>query len=212
MKTKPKLKLFKALRGFSLLELMVVMVLVALLVSITVPSLLSMGTANVRKSAMQIGGAMSEVYDRAALVGKTQRMVFDLDQKQFWVEEKEGEAGDVMPELGYEAERKSAFKENKFEPKFKKVEGELGEPTKLSNDVIYYNVWAEGMDEPATKEQVHVYFFPGGFAQKAFVTIGFAEDKESLMAVSMSPLTGEISITPGEPDLQKIKDEQKNDQ
>lgn len=190
------------------------MVLVALLVSISVPSLLSMGTANVRKSATQIGGALSEVYDRAALVGKTQRMVFSLDQKQFWVEEKEGEAGDIIPELGYDKDPVfSGFKkENKFEPKFKKVEGELGEPTNLSHDVIFFHVWAEGMDEPMEKGEAHVYFFPGGFAQKAFVTIGFADDKESILAISISPLTGEISIAPGEPDLEKIKDEQKNEQ
>lgn len=212
-----KRKHHAVLRGFTLLELIVVVVLIAVMVAVLVPSLQTVGTANTRKNVTRVAGLISEVYDRAALSGKTQRIIFDMDAKTFWVEEKGGELGEIVPELGYETpvvkkeEDKEEKEKRRFEPVFKKVEGELGEDTKLENGGVFCGIWTEDMPEVKREGSVALYFFPGGYTQKSFVCVSKEDDPESAISVTVSPLTGELSINVGEPALEDLREELMNE-
>lgn len=198
--------------GFSLLELMVVVVLIGGLILIAIPSLRALTSLDIKKEITKIAGLASEVYDRAAIMGKTHRIVFDMDEQKYWVEEKEGEIGDINPELGYEELMKEQIKKNllkdekdKFMPSFKAAEGSLGEKQDLPANVVIHGVWTEQMSEVARKGQASIYFFSDGYTQSSFVSLALkGEDVENAFYLSLSPLTGKAFINVGEPEISDL--------
>lgn len=198
--------------GFSLLELMVVVVLIGGLILIAIPSLSSLLSLDIKKEVMKLAGLSSEVYARASLSGKTQRIVFDLDEQKYWVEEKEGEVGEISPELGYEEIVKEMIKENRekdaekddFIPNFKAVEGTLGEKQSLPDNVVFFGAWTEQLQEVERKGQVSIYFFPDGYTQSCFVSLAAKGEDESSFYISLNPLTAKAEINVGEPQISDL--------
>ncbi|MCA9507321.1 MAG: type II secretion system protein [Myxococcales bacterium] len=208
--------------GFTLLELMVVIVLLGFLIAIAIPTINSLSNTDLKNEIMRISGLFSEVYGRAAISGTTHRIVFDLDTQTYWVEKKEGEAGTITPVLGYEEIMKERQKmllsdEEKekigtFLPNFKAVEDNLGEKYKIK-DFIIYGAWteqAEQSEQVIRQGTVSIYFFSGGYTQSAFVSIARKDDDvDNAMYVALSPLTGAVEINYGEPEPKQLLDEEK---
>lgn len=205
--------------GFSLLELMVVMVLVALLMVIAIPAIRSISQADVKGEIMRLAGLTSEVYARAAVSGINHRISFDLEEGSYWVEEKAQEAGEFSPDLGYEElmkELQNQSEENRkkmdqFIPNYKAVSGDLGEKYSLPKSLKLYGVWADNMDAVSRSGKVYVYFFAGGYTQLAFISILEKGDEEasSAMYLSLSPLTGRVEINYGEPETGELLDSER---
>lgn len=213
MKKDRQLRTRATLRGFSLLELMVVVVLLAGLIAIIVPSLQAITGLDIKNEITRMAGLSSEVYALAAISGRTHRIVFDLDKRQYWVEEKTGDLGAISPELGYEELMKSRLVKdedkddpiNQFLPTFKAVDSTLGEKQSLPGDLVFHGAWTEQMTDISRAGQTSIYYFPGGYTQAAFVSLAIRGDEEnSLMYISISPLTGAIKIDLGEPNISDL--------
>jgi prepilin-type N-terminal cleavage/methylation domain-containing protein len=201
--------------GFSLLELMVVIVLIGGMIALIIPAIRAVVGLDLRGEITKIAGLSNEVYALAAVSGKTHRIVFDLDTNKYWVEEKVGDAGEIKPELGYEDLMKSRI-ENKGSPKeddaakaylpsFKEVEGPLKEKFDLPKDAVIYGAWTEAMTDVARTGQVAIYFFTGGYSQASFVSLAVkGEEEDTAIYFSLNPLTAEVTIKLGEPDTKDL--------
>ena len=67
------------------------------------------------------------------------------------------------------------------------------EQLKLPAGVRVLDVWTDGMDQAATEGEVHVHFFPGGYAQDAMVHL---EDSDRrVFSLQLQPLLGKVAIT-----------------
>lgn len=201
--------------GFTLLELMVVVVLLAGLLAIIIPALSSISSADIKNEAVTIAGLSHEVYARAAISGVTHRLNIDLDNQKYWVEAKEGDAGLIAPEMGYDELMKSLqakgekeaqqSPEYKYVPHYKAAEGVLGQINELGRNIVFYGAWTEQMTEVARSGIVSIYFFSGGYTQSAFVSLAQKDDeKDSAIYLALSPLTGSVSINFGEPNIQDL--------
>ena len=205
----------KRVFGFSLLELMVVVVLLAGLLAIVIPAISSIAGSNVKSEATRFAGFCHEVYARAAILGITHRINIDLDNQTYWVEIKEGDAGTISPEIGYEElmknfiakgkeEAKKSF-EYQYVPQYKEISGPLGEKNTLGKNIVFHGAWVEGMPEIARTGTVSIYFFSGGYTQASFVSLAQKGDEEdTAIYVALSPLTGDVSIDLGEPDIKNL--------
>ena len=194
-----------------MLELMVVVVLIAGLIAIAIPSVRSLGGLDLKTDIVKIAGLSSEVYDLAATSGKTHRIVFDLDNQQYWVEEKVGDAGLIAPELGYEdlmkekSEKKDGSPADKFAPSFKEAAGSIGEKNVLAKNLVIHGVWTEEMNDIARAGKVAIYFFAGGYTQVAFVSLAIkGEEEDSSMYLALNPLTAAVTIDRGEPNIKEL--------
>ncbi len=76
-------------RGFSLLEIMVVVAIFALATGTVVLSARSVGRAGLRGNATQIAAAIRYCYDRAITTNSYYRLVIDFDQNTFSAERSE---------------------------------------------------------------------------------------------------------------------------
>jgi general secretion pathway protein H len=72
--------------GFSLIEIMVVIVILALATGAAIFGLRSAGKTGLRGNATQLGSAIRYCYDRAITTNSYYRMVLDFDGNTYWAE------------------------------------------------------------------------------------------------------------------------------
>jgi hypothetical protein len=72
--------------GFTLLEIMLVLGLVALLTSSVVVGFRAYAKSELRGSAAKLAGAIRYLFDRASTTGKVHRLVFDFQEGKYWAE------------------------------------------------------------------------------------------------------------------------------
>lgn len=191
-------------RGFSLLEIMVVLLLIGVFTAIAIPTFRSISGSKLKSTANQLQGLIRDTYARASLSGKTCRIVFDMDKKEYWVEE----SSDVVKAKNKEqeeAEEKEARETGKpvKRPEFKVVEDELGEKHKLPEDIYFRSIWIDRFEERAGKGQIALYFFPDGYTEEAQIVISDEPEGKRLYDLVVEPLTGTVVIEDQELPIEK---------
>jgi general secretion pathway protein H len=216
-------------RAMTLLEIAIGLVLLGLLMAIAVPSLNAVTAARLRESTNTIGGAIRDTFARTALLGRSTRLVIDLEQEAWWVEESEGVARvkakkieanrDGKVELDARDDRLSDIAVDTVDvkeqakvslltgPGFKPVEGDWGKPQKLPPDCRFKSVWIEHLDRPAQNGVAALYFFPGGFTEEAHITLTDDEAGERTLTLVVQPLTGEVFVENEEPRIPNIEED-----
>jgi prepilin-type N-terminal cleavage/methylation domain-containing protein len=217
-------------RGFTLIEVGIALLLLGLMIAIAVPSLNAVSGARLKESTNLIGGAIRDTYSRTALLGRSTRLVMDMDQQAWWIEESDGVARvkAVKIQADRDGKVKVDAKDERLEdidegttdlkeqakvslltgPGFKAVEGEFGAPQKLPPDVRFKNVWVEHLEDKAIHGVVALYFFPGGFAEEALITLTDDDLGENTMTLVVQPLTGEVFVEREEPRIpSSVEDE-----
>jgi len=76
----------RAPRGFTLVEVMVALMVVALMATIGVKGFRSLRKSDLREATAHLSGAIRYMFDRASITGKYQRLVLDLNEGQYWAE------------------------------------------------------------------------------------------------------------------------------
>ena len=213
--------------GFSLLELMVVVVLLAGLMAIVIPAINSIAGADVKNEAQRLAGFINQIHIRARMLGITHRINIDFDNQSYWAEIKEGGAGNISPDIGYKdlmdnlvakgkKEAEKSF-EYQYLPQFKELPKEpydpLSEKITLGKNIVFHGAWTAGMDEIARTGIVSIYFYDVGLAQESFVSLALKGDEEDT-SIYVSPDTlreAAITIDLGEPNLDLLKDKGKQE-
>lgn len=216
-------------RGFTLLEVGIGIALFAMLVAVAVPSMGALSGARLREQSQLMAGVIRDVYARTALAGRSARLVLDLEQDAWWVEEapavarvhreklradKDGKA-QLDPrdrriediDEGTTDQKERAQLELLAPPDWKPVEGDDGLPHKLSDDVRLKRVWIEHLDEPMEAGQVALYFFPGGSTEEALITLTDDDQGDRTLTLVVSSLTGEVAIESEEPRIPTLEDD-----
>lgn len=210
-----------ATRGFTLLEIGIALMLVGLMIAVAIPSMNAVTGARLKGSTNLMGGAIRDTYARTALLGRSTRLVMDLEQQAWWVEEAEGVAR-VKP-MKLQADRDGKFeldaKDERLQdieddttdakeqakvqllsgPVFKPVDGDFGVPQKLPPEVRFKNVWIEHLDDKVTRGVAALYFYPGGYTEEALITLTDDEAGENTLTLAVQPLTGEVYVERDEP-------------
>ncbi len=73
-------------KGFTMIELLVVTILVSALVYIAVPRLRSSTDFNIKSASRSLTGTIKYLYNEAAFKKEMYRLVFDVDRDEYWVE------------------------------------------------------------------------------------------------------------------------------
>ena len=72
--------------GFTLVEVLVVVLIMSLIVTIGVKGFRSVAKSNLRENAAHLSGAIRYLFDRASITGKYYRLVIDLNDGKYWPE------------------------------------------------------------------------------------------------------------------------------
>jgi len=156
-------------RGFTLLELVIVMGLLGLMLVVTVPRFRqALATNELKASIRKIVGLVGEVRDRAIRNHKDYRLHIDIGANRFWV------VGD-----GASAEDVTLARENGFQ---------------LPAEVRVLDVWLRSQGK-LTAGEVVIRFSRKGYVEKSILHLG-AEDGDR-MSLLLTPFLGEIKTFDG---------------
>jgi len=201
-------------RGFTLIELMIVIAVVALMAAAAVPALNSITGANARAAAGELAGGLRWLFDTAALRHETCRMALDLDRGTWWPEctsgEGRGRRGPVLSREGTVAEedetladrfpdeRNAEARRLLARARFGEFRDRLTKRQSLPGSAAFTEVWTQHQREPLSRGMAYVYFFPQGQAEAARIPVA---DGSHVYTVMLQPLTGRARVVSGKPEV-----------
>ena len=187
----------RAEAGFTLLELLVVLLLIVLVTGVFVTSVGGGFGVHLRNAGRTLSAELEYIGQRAVTTGQAQRIVIDLDQQVFRVEELpfvEPAADVPLPEHAEGLDLAPPPMQAEFQP----VEGRIGEWHALddADDVAFREVRLA--NEAKTDGAVAIGFSPDGASDPA--EIWLRDDGGYDLRIRLVAFTGEIRVEEADPD------------
>lgn len=211
-----------AQRGFTLVEILVVLVILGLIGGLSIRGLRSLAKSDLRTSTAKMSGAIRFLFDRASTTGKYHRLVIDVDEGRYWAEVSDDKfyiprdpetetwrqkRAEIEAKLDEEEKRKaelaeaagggddSKVKVQDFRPKrvrFGAFKSAALKPVTMKNTRVM-DVYTPRVGEPVTHGRAYIYFFPLGQAESALVHLS-DPDGESIYSLVIHPITGRVKL------------------
>ncbi len=161
-------------RGFTLLELAVVLFLIGLVMTIAMPYFGSMQTSQMRSEARRLASRANYLYEEAGAQKVILRLTFDLANN------------------GYFASRLDPFA---AKPAFRPENGPAGVRVVMPAGIWIRDVTVEGVGT-VQRGMVSAQFYPGGYADATLIHL--ADTKGEVFTLAIDPFSGHVSIMRGD--------------
>ena len=183
----PKELVYHKQSGFTLVEVMIVMVILALMAALIVPNLGGRGN-DIREVVNRLTVLGKHLQARARLEQKTFRLVVDMTDDEahtFYVESTSGAIFiETEPTEEEEPDEEAPPVTGGFamDPDFSKS------PRALPDSLMFADVEVSYREDPITEGRAYVHFFPQGMVEEVVIHI---TDGENLnWSITYAPLTG----------------------
>ena len=195
-----------AVRGLTLIEIVVVMGVLVLMIGIAVSGLSNLSSTQLRTQTNRLAAALRHTYSRSVSHGLYMRMVLDVDADAYWVEaspepmflakrkRQEGEPEGFDEKLDDDDPRAQALA--KARPNF--TEDEVIPKITMERGIGLAGVMTTGQDGVFQSGKAYIHFFPNGFVEPALIYVTDGDD--SFLTLELSPLTGKVTRKAGKVD------------
>lgn len=208
--------------GFTLLEILVVLVIVALMAGMSIRGLRALAKSDLRTSTSRLSGAMRYLFDRASTTGKYHRLVIDVDEGRYWAEVSDDRFYIPREPEDERTQKKRALVEAELDEK-ERQQAELSEaaggadmskvqvqdfrpkrvrfgafkettlkPVTMKNTRVM-DVFTPRLAEPVVHGRAYVYFFPLGQTEAAIIHLS-DPDGGTVYSLLLHPVTGRVRI------------------
>jgi general secretion pathway protein H len=209
--------------GFTLIELMIVILLLGLVMAVAVRGMRSLAKSDMRSSAVKMAGAIRYLFDRASTTGKMHRLVIDFENKKYWAEVSDDAY--YMPreretDLTRQADAEEQARENDEAKKKEEAAQAAGDtydvtkyqPQEWKSKRARFSAFKEMAVKPAEVKGAkiqglftprlaaplntgrgYIYFFPLGMTEAAQVYLS-DDDEKTFYSLVVHPLTGRVQI------------------
>ena len=191
----------RSMRGFTLLELIIVMAVLVLMIGIGVSGLNRLSSVQLRTQTNRLAAAVQHAYNRSVAEGLYVRLVLDLERDKYWVE------GSAIPVFvkrdGAEVEDdKPQAETNDGEPIPKKGPqfSPLMVEVTMKRGIQIGGVIVGGQSDSIETGRAYIHFFPSGYVEPSIIYT--TDGKESHYTLAINPMTGRVKRSLGkiEPD------------
>ncbi|MGE3262806.1 MAG: Tfp pilus assembly protein FimT/FimU [Bacteriovoracia bacterium] len=178
--------------GFTLIEILIVMGLVALVTSVFIPTLNNVFRTSADGFARQTALLLREARDRALLTNKLIRLRVDLDKQELWLEE--ANANYMLPKVSERlSDRKSDEEKAKAEgDTFRLIKELTKEKRQVPKGIRITEIVSPRQKDPIKEGLTDVYFFSNGSADG--VSIHFVSEEKTGQVITLHPVTGQSKI------------------
>lgn len=182
--------------GFTLIEILVVIALIALIMSLAVPQVTLALKVNISNTTRDLATTIRSTYDEAVLKGNVYRIKFDLDKNQYWVEQ--GERNYLVRTEAQEEEyqkkiaRLSKEEAEKFQEPFSLARSITKNKKNLPKGVTFKDIATSHVKKPQSAGSLTVHVFPHGFMENLVVHLKDTYDRESTLIVN--PVSGKSRV------------------
>ncbi|HEX3033699.1 MAG TPA: prepilin-type N-terminal cleavage/methylation domain-containing protein [Thermodesulfobacteriota bacterium] len=151
-------------KGFTLIEIAVVVFLAGLFLLITIPKFQDITEVNIKSASRRLSGTIKYIYNEAAFKKKVYRLAFDIENGEYWVEILEGNEF-VIP----------------GDPSFRR--------RKLPTGVYFKDIVTERTREKLVEgDEEFILFTPAGFVEPAVIHL--ETETGSAYTIATKPYTG----------------------
>jgi len=157
-------------RGFTLIELTVIIVILGVMLTLIIPRLGELGEANLKRSARHLTGMIRFLKDESQARKDIYRLQFDIPAGHYWTE--------VLTPLSDRT------------VEFKRFQSEMGSEGSLSGNTAFRDVKVSGHPD-----ETYIEFTPDGWVESAFIHLKDGDDKPFTLIVK--PLTGDTELREG---------------
>ena len=172
----PHPQAFKAVSGFTLLELSVVVFIIGLLVTIALPRFGSIGRARLESSTKRLASLVRYLGSEAAFKSRLYRLHYDLDEQTYWVS---------VLAAGQDRTGRAEFIDDP-DP--------LAQRVQLPPTITFADVRLPSVGQ-VSRGNVYTHFYPQGYTDPTVIHL---RDQEArVMTVTIPPLTGEVRVFAG---------------
>jgi prepilin-type N-terminal cleavage/methylation domain-containing protein len=187
--------------GFTLIEIMVVIALIAIVMGFALPNLGIISSHNLKSAALTIAGMIRATYDRAAIKNRQYRLVFDFTENKnsVWAEYlvPEESEGTTDEEKKSEEEPVKSEKESTEKVVIAKGSYEVDDSELLEKYSLPRGVKLAGLESMHTGGEVKegkdfILFLPNGFVEKSHIHLQGSGD--TVFSLEISPLTGNTRV------------------
>ncbi len=170
----------KSAKGFTLLEILAVMMIIAIVMSIAIPRFGDVFQTNVKGAMRKFTGMVKFCFHESVIKQTHLRLMIDPIKGEYWptVLASSGSTGQFVSMTGSEVIQKK---------------GKLPNGIRFVDVVTPHNIFK--IDE----KEAFISFFPTGFVERAVVHLG--DQSGRFYTLIMQPLTGDVEILEGYVDI-----------
>ena len=202
-------------RGFTLIEIGAVVLVLALLIGVAIPTLSSVTGAKARSELSMLAANLRAVRGHAAVTGQTCRMVLCVSDcgasggeramadGSYLVECTKGEIP-VAKETVRNGRREADTRKEEALSESEKLKQELKNRVKFASSealpeqrlgkLVLESVWTPHQTEKYTKGTASIYFQPSGSSERALLQV---RDGDDWYALKVAPLSGKVAVSEG---------------
>jgi general secretion pathway protein H len=198
--------------GITLIEVLVVISILALVMMLATPMVSGVTAANLRAASESVAGAIRYMFNVSAMTGAYCRLQLDLQgtayraecaDRPFYLsktletatnEGEREEKDDEEDEKRLSSDEEEMAERQKLKPNFRELKTTLMKKAALPDGVRFDGIWTSHQRDRFTKGQGHLYFFPGGFTEKAYIHI--VDEKGAAYTLIVNQLTGKVTVEP----------------
>lgn len=175
----------------TLIELMVAMVIIGLIFALAATGLRSTFNVNLKNASAHLASTLRYLSNKAVTDHLYLRMVFDLDEQTYSVEESAEPF--VISTEDTENASSSEKKDGEDKKTFAPTEERILQPAKLPSGVFFKDVSVSFLREKKEKGLIYTYFFPDGYAIPTVINLR-DEDDEDHYSIEILPLSGRVKV------------------
>src|SRR6185369_11425274 len=142
-------------KGFSLIEMLIVVAILVALVVLGWPSLTSHFRLSFNATARKLGNTIKKTAHYAVMTGRVYRIVYDLDSQEYWVES--GPKNFLI--------QSSTNQKKSSSPQFQLEKEITQKKVRLPKGICYEKISTQQNSTPISKGQAYTHFFPHGFGE-----------------------------------------------
>jgi len=188
--------------GFSLIELMVVVALMALIAGMAIPSISNVFKISLGSTTRDLATTVRYAYNAAMMTKKVHRLVYDMKEQRYWVEvgpadllmetaetkARAARAGKFGSKLTEEEEKKK----KESEPSFTLATYVTRKKKDLPRGVEFEDVKTEQQKEPFKEGMVYTHFFPHGIIEQTVIHLKDTSNHHSTLIIA--PTVGRSKV------------------
>jgi len=200
-------------KGFTLLEMLVVVAVIALIGVVVVPNVGRIFRTSLKGVVNRLASVVNETYNSTVITGQVHRLVYDLNNREYWVESGPSTMLLDSAESREVAERRRTRTQSEEEEEAKKNQSGFSleatitrSKTKLPEGTGFISVFTEQYDKPVVQGLAYSHFFPHGLTEQTLIQIGDAppddmdeDDRrkwkpKKVFSLVISPLVGKTTV------------------